>query len=74
MKLSDLSADSRGRVTSLPGDKRFINRISAIGITSGVDFRVIKNDKHMPVLIYVRQTLLALNRRDCERIEVEVAS
>ena len=39
-------------------------------MTEGAVFQVVKNDKKMPVLVYVRETLLALNRRDCEMIEV----
>ena len=36
-------------------------------------FQVVKNDRKMPVLVYVRETLLALNRKDCEKIEVTEA-
>ena len=74
MKLSDLKAETSAYVRSLGDDPRFINRITSIGMTEGAAFEVVKNDKKMPVLIFVRETLLALNRSDCERIEVEVAS
>ncbi len=72
MKLSELRADTSARVESLGNDQHFVNRITSIGMSEGVDFEVIKNDRKMPVLIYVRETLLALNRNDCEKIEVEV--
>ncbi len=72
MKLSELKADTYARVVSLGSDERFIKRITSIGMNEGVSFEVVKNDIKMPVLIYVRETLLAMNRKDCEKIEVEV--
>ena len=72
MKLSELKAETSARVKSLGNDQHFVNRITSIGMSDGVDFEVVKNDRKMPVLIYVRETLLALNRNDCEKIEVEV--
>lgn len=74
MKLSELKADTFARIRSLGTDKRFVSRITSIGMTEGAQFQVVKNDKKMPVLIYVRETLLALNKNDCEKIEVEVIS
>ena len=74
MKLSEVKAGSAARVVSLGTDRRFVNRITSIGMSEGVGFEVVKNDRNMPVLIYVRETLLALNRDDCGKIEVEVES
>ncbi|MCR4896962.1 MAG: ferrous iron transport protein A [Lachnospiraceae bacterium] len=70
MKLSELAANKHGTVKSLGRDEHFLNRISSVGITEGAVFQVVKNDRKMPMLIYVRETLLALNRKDCEKIEV----
>ncbi len=74
MKLSELKAGTSAKVVSLGTDERFANRITSIGMSEGVTFTVVKNDKKMPVLIYVRETLLAMNKKDCERIEAEVNS
>ncbi len=70
MKLAEMQENTHGTVRSLGRDERFLKRITAIGMTEGAVFQVVKNDKKMPVLVYVRETLLALNRRDCEMIEV----
>lgn len=70
MKLAEMQENTHGIVRSLGRDERFLKRITAIGMTEGAVFQVVKNDKKMPVLVYVRETLLALNRRDCEMIEV----
>ncbi|MBQ6532672.1 MAG: ferrous iron transport protein A [Solobacterium sp.] len=72
MKLSEFKAETSGVVRSLGDDRKFISRITSIGMSEGAEFEVIRNDRKMPVLIYVRKTLLALNRHDCERIEAEV--
>ena len=70
MKLSEMQAGTNGTVKRLDGNERFLNRITAIGLTEGASFQVVKNDKKMPVLVYVRETLLAINRKDCEKMEV----
>lgn len=71
MKLSEMHAGQKGMVSTLNGDERFLSRITSIGLNEGVGFRIIKNDRKMPVLIFVRDTLLALNRRDSEKIEAK---
>ena len=70
MKLSEMRADTCGEVKSIRGDERFLSRITSIGLNEGASFQVVKNDRKMPVLIFARETLLALNRRDSENIEV----
>ncbi len=70
MKLSEMRSGTFGRVQSLGEDARFLKRITSIGFTEEAPFQVVKNDRKMPVLVYVRETLLALNRKDCEQIEV----
>ena len=71
MKLTETTADTQGRIKTLGGDDHFMNRITAIGITEGTRFQTVRNDKNMPLLIYLRETLISLNRADAERIEVE---
>lgn len=74
MKLTEAKADMMGIIHRIGGDARLANRITAIGITEGTPFQVVKNDRNMPVLLYVRETLIALNRRDAEVVEVEVGA
>ena len=71
MKLTETTADTQGRIKTLGGDDHFMNRITAIGITEGTRFQTVRNDKNMPLLIYLRETLISLNRADAERIEVD---
>ena len=71
MRLTEMSADQQGIVRKIGGDTHFMNRITSIGVTEGTAFQTVRNDKKMPVLVYLRQTLIAINREDAERIEVE---
>ncbi len=74
MKLDESSAESKLIIRRIEeGDIHLLNRLSSIGLTQGTKLQVVRNDRKMPVLIFARETLLALNRRDAERIEVEEA-
>lgn len=74
MKLGEIGENKSAIVASLNGDSRFIGRITSIGLTPGCKLTVVKNDKNRPILVYSRDTMIALNRKECEGIEVtEVA-
>ena len=71
MKLTDTRPDQNGVIRKIGGDAHFMNRITSIGVTEGTAFQTVRNDRKMPVLLYLRETLIAVNRMDAERIEVE---
>ena len=71
MKLTEMKPDQNGVIQRISGDAHFLNRITSIGVTEGTEFQTVRNDKKMPVLVYLRETLIAINRADAERIEVE---
>ncbi len=71
MKLGDMKPDSFGKIKGISGDEHFMRRITSVGLTAGTPFQLVRNDKKMPVLIYCRETLLAVNREDAGRIEIE---
>ena len=70
MKLSELKENQNAVVAKLDGDNRFIIRITSIGLTPGCRLQVVKNDRNRPVLVYSRDTMIALNRKECSGIEV----
>ena len=72
MKLTETKPDQRGLIRTVGGDAHFVSRVTAIGVTEGTPFETVRNDRKMPVLVYLRETLIALNRADAERIEVTV--
>ncbi len=72
MKLTETRPEANGVIRRIGGDAQFASRITAIGLTEGTSFQTVRNDRKMPVLIYLRETLIAVNRTDAEKIEVEV--
>ena len=73
MKLTELEKEDSGIITKINGDTRFVSRITSIGLTPGCRVTVVKNEKRRPLLVYSRDTMIALNRNECEDIEVEEA-
>lgn len=72
MKLTELRTGDRGRVSAVHGKPRFLSRVSSMGITEGCTFTVMQNRRKYPVLVHVRDSAIALDRKDCEHINVEV--
>ncbi|MBQ9538903.1 MAG: ferrous iron transport protein A [Treponema sp.] len=72
-KLSELKKDCCGVIASVNGDSRFVSRITSIGLTPGCRVKVIKNEWHRPLLVFSRDTMIALNRKECDWIEVAEA-
>ncbi|MBP5158555.1 MAG: ferrous iron transport protein A [Treponema sp.] len=72
-RLSELAKDASGVIASINGDTRFVSRITSIGLTPGCRVSIIKNEKHRPLLVYSRDTMIALNRKECDWIEVAEA-
>lgn len=70
-KLSELNKDNSGVIANVNGDARFVSRITSIGLTPGCSLTVIKNEKRRPILVYSRDTMIALNRNECDLIDVE---
>lgn len=70
-KLSELKKDEKGIIASINGDARFVSRITSIGLTPGCRISIIKNEKRRPILVYSRDTMIALNRNECDGIEVK---
>ncbi len=71
MSLSEVKENRDAVITALDGDTRFMSRITSIGLTPGCKVSVVKNDKNRPILVYSRDTMIALNRNECNGISVE---
>jgi ferrous iron transport protein A len=70
-RLSEMTPGEEGVISSVSGDNRYVGRITSIGITPGCKVKVIKNDKNRPLLVYTRDTMIALNSKESSNIEVE---
>lgn len=71
MSLNEVKENREALVSSINGDSRFMSRITSIGLTPGCRVKVVKNDKNRPMLVYSRDTMIALNRNECRGITVE---
>ena len=69
--LVSLQKDKSGVIASINGDNRFVSRITSIGLTPGCKVTIVKNEKKRPLLVYSRDTMIALDRNECENIFVE---
>ena len=72
-KLTEMKQGEEGIISSISGDNRYIGRVTSIGITPGCRIRIVKNDKNRPIIVYSRDTMIALNSNESRNIEVEEA-
>jgi ferrous iron transport protein A len=73
-RMNDLTNGQKARIISIDGDRRYLSRITSIGLNVGCEIEVLQNVKRRPILVYGRDTMIALNRDECERISVEVTA
>lgn len=71
-KLTELRNGQKARITAVNGDRRYLSRITSIGLNVGCNIEMLQNVKNRPLLVYGRDTMIALNRAESERISVEV--
>ncbi len=71
-KLNEVKSGKSGTILSVDGRVDFQRRITAVGVTPGSRFSVVRNEAKYPVLLKIRSTLLAVDRSDCAEIAVEV--
>jgi ferrous iron transport protein A len=60
-------------VKEIMADERLISRTSSMGIIVGSRVEILQNEKKQPLLLYCRDTMVAVNRKECEKIIVEEA-
>ena len=74
MKLSEMETGRKGTSASVSGTDRFVSRVTAIGLTEGCRIEIVQNAKRRPLLVFERDSVVALDRTDCKNIEVDVLS
>ena len=73
-KLSQMETGQTGRIVSVSGTDRFVSRVTAIGLTEGCRIEMVQNARKRPLLVFERDSVVAIDRADCENIEVEVSA
>jgi ferrous iron transport protein A len=74
MSLTELKNGEKAAIVRIDGDRRYVSRITSIGLNVGCKVEMLQNVKKKPLLIYGRDTMIALNREESERIKVEVVA
>ena len=69
-KLSETASGEQGVIAGIEGDTRFLSRVTSIGLTLGCPVTVLQNEKKRPILLYSRDSMIALNREECDKIEI----
>lgn len=69
-KLSEAANGEQGVITDIQGDVRFLSRVTSIGLTLGCPVTVLQNVSKRPILIYSRDSMVALNREECAQIMI----
>lgn len=73
-KLIELAAGENAVIANITGDTRFLSRVTSIGLTLGCKIQVLRNEKKLPLLLYGRDSMIALNREESANILVEVSA
>lgn len=66
--LAELENGLSARVENVRGGSTFISRVSAMGFTPGAEVLMVKNRGRGPLIAYLRDTQVALGRKEAARI------
>jgi len=72
LKLYEMKSGQYGNIVDVKGDARFISRITSVGLTIGCKVEMLRNEKKYPLLLYSRDSVIALNRDESGNIMMEV--
>lgn len=70
IKLIDAKVGQQYEVTGIRKEDRLINRLSSMGIITGSRIEVCQNFKKQPILLYARDTLVAIGRSEAEKVMI----
>lgn len=57
-------------VREIKDEVRLVNRLSSMGIMCGSRIKVCMNNRKQPVLVFVRDTLVAIGRSESKKVIV----
>ena len=72
MELTEVPEGSDCTIERIAEGSHFEQRGTSMGLVSGTRVSVVRNQGKMPLLIFARDTLIAINRKDARGIEVVV--
>ena len=56
------------QIKEIKDEARLVNRLSSMGLMCGSQIEVCQNNQKQPVLIFARDTLVAIGRGESEKI------
>ena len=68
--LSETQPGKKYFIREIKDESRLINRLSSMGLLCGSQIEVCQNYKKQPVLVFARDTLVAIGRSESEKILV----
>ncbi|MBC6713176.1 FeoA family protein [Treponema sp. Marseille-Q3903] len=69
--LTELKDGKKASIVKIDGGRRYLSRITSIGLNTGTSLEMLHNNKKQPLLIFSRDTMIALNRDEAKQIFVE---
>ena len=69
--LSEAAPGKCYAVAEIKDEARLVNRLSSMGLMCGSLLEVCQNHRKQPVLIFARDTLVAIGRKESQKIKVE---
>ena len=72
--LVQLKAGSRAKITGINGSGAYRNRVCTFGFMPGTRLVVVDNRGNGPVLVRLRDTLVALGRREAAAVNVKTVN
>ena len=70
--LSDATPGSRYCILEIKEESRLVNRLSSMGLLCGSMIEICQNHKKQPVLLFARDTLIAIGREESNKSWWEV--
>lgn len=68
--LSDATPGSRYCILEIKEESRLVNRLSSMVLLCGSMIEICQNHKKQPVLLFARDTLIAIGREESKKIMV----
>lgn len=70
LTLSEGETGCKYRILEIADEERLKNRVSSMGLMPGGEISICQNQKKQPVLIFARDTLIAIGRDESEKIMI----
>lgn len=70
LTLSDAAPGKRYFIREIKDEARLVNRLSSMGLVLGSPLEICQNRTKQPVLVFTRDTLVAIGREESKKITV----